>query len=117
MLAAGIAEGLLLAHIVTHPAWRAALPLALATIGVVFVLHAQHGSGAEAMLMMVQHRAFALTLLVSAAAKALAEMPLPRLQILQTAWLVPLVVFGLLLLTYSEPTTVGGAAASGHSMH
>jgi predicted RND superfamily exporter protein len=105
VLAAGIVEGLLLYGALRHPAWSAVLPLALVAIGVVFALHAQHGAGADAMVMTTQHRAFAIALFVAAAAKALAALPSPPLKAFETVWLAPLLVFGLLLLTYTEAST------------
>lgn len=101
-LAAGVVQGLILFGTLRAGAWSALLPLALVVIGTVFLLHAQHAGG-DPMLMMAQHRAFAVALYVAAVAKALAAAPLPQFKVFETAWLLPLLVFGLLLLVYTEP--------------
>lgn len=102
LLVAGIVEALLLMQRLKAPAWRIVLPLALAVVALVFLMHAQHGGGGSMALMQVQHRAFAIALLVAAIAKAIeSHMALERGR-LQGAWLLALLIFGLELLTYTE---------------
>lgn len=110
VLAAGIVEGMLLYGVLRHPAWSAVLPIALMAVGLVFLLHAPHGASTGARTMVAQHRAFAIALFVAAAAKALAALPLSPLKVLETAWLVALLVFGLLLLTYTEQASMSHTA-------
>jgi hypothetical protein len=87
------------------------LPLALAVVAIVFLMHAQHETGVRMELMVVQHRAFAIALLTSAVAKAVASVP----QFYGTVWrdarLLPLPIFGIEMLTYRE-TMAGMSSAS-----
>lgn len=109
-LTAGVVEALILTGTLRPGAWSAVLLLALVVIGTVFLLHAPHGGG-NPMQMMAQHRAFAIALYVAAVAKGLASVSVPQFKVFETAWLLPLLVFGLLMLVYTEPSD--GAIAHG----
>ena len=112
VLVAGIVEGLILLGKLDHPVWRGAIPLALGIVGVVFLVHAQHDVNVDPLVLAVQHRMFAVTLFVSGAAKALAETRREATRWLNAGWLLPMLVFGLELLMYSEGTN--GHSGSRH---
>ena len=104
VVVAGTVEALILLGKLHHPGWRAAVPLALGIVGVVFLVHAQHDVNVDPLVLAVQHRMFAVTLFVSGAAKALAETRREATRWLNAGWLLPMLVFGLELLMYSEGT-------------
>ena len=112
VLAAGVVEGLLLYGTINHRLWGLALPVALAVIGVVFLVHAQQDAGVPPLVLAVQHRVFALTLFVTALAKALALVPGDGTRVFSTAWLLPLLLFGLELMVYTE-----GSGSTSHAAH
>lgn len=101
VVVAGIAEALLLLGILQHSLWGLFLPLALIVVGAIFFIHAQHEAGAPALVLVVQHRVFALTLFVAAATKALSLIP-GSTAVLASAWFLPFLLFGLELLIYTE---------------
>lgn len=104
LLVAGAVEALRLMQRLKAPAWRFVLPMALAVVALVFLVHAQHGGGGSMALMQVQHRAFAIALLVAAAAKTIEGHAVLERCRLQGAWLLALLIFGLemLNLNYTE---------------
>jgi hypothetical protein len=110
LLVAGVVEALLLKSMLQAAVWRLVLPLALAVVAIVFLLHAQHGAGGSMALMQVQHRAFAIALLVAAAARMLENHPAFDRSGLRGAWLLALLIFGLELLTYAEASRPHEAA-------
>jgi hypothetical protein len=83
-------------------AWRAALPAGLFAAGGIFVFHAQHEMHAPATLLTVQHRILGASLAVSAATKAVSELPHRPARELRLAWLVPLFLAGIQLLLYRD---------------
>lgn len=109
--AAGVIEWARLRGALTGAGWGMATPVALLVIAIVFLVHAQHDATVSPMVLMVQHRALAITLAVAAAARA-ATLLAPGVTALQGAWLLPLFVFGLLMLAYTERDRgMGGHAA------
>lgn len=114
VLIAGIVEGLLLRGKLRHRLWNLVLPLALVTIAAVFLFHAQHDAGVSPLVMTIQHRVFALTLFVAALTRSLVVLPDEKARSFSAAWLLPLLLFGLQLLIYTE--TDPDAAQSGHTM-
>ncbi|WP_017655339.1 hypothetical protein [Fortiea contorta] len=112
MLIVGGVEWLRAGGQLKHYGWGLLLPLGLIGVGGVFMFHAQHEANVPPLLLLVQHRIFAITLWITAAAKALAEWPNKNSQAFSIAWLLPLLLFGLELLVYSE-----GGNSSTHSIH
>jgi hypothetical protein len=102
MLVAGVIEGLVLRGTLTTRAWSAAIPIALAVVAVVFLIHAHHTAPVSALVIKVQHRAFALTLLLAAGVRMLAMMPGDAARRLAPGWLFLFLLFGLEMLTYTE---------------
>ncbi len=94
-----------------HYAWGLILPLGLFIVGGLFMFHAQHEADVPPVLLLVQHRIFAITLWMTAVTKALAEWPNKSSQAFSVAWLLPLLLFGLELLVYTE-----GSSSSAHSI-
>ncbi len=78
--------------------------------GGMFLFHARHEAAAPAIVLTVQHRIFGATLAVAALAKAAAELGGEKARAFRVAWLLPLLVFGLEMLLYTE----GGAGMAGH---
>ncbi|RTL46301.1 MAG: hypothetical protein EKK53_04555 [Burkholderiales bacterium] len=102
MLAAGLIQGLVLGGTLQHRLWQLAVPLSLAFTGVVFWLHVHQGMEHSMALVMTQHRSFAVSLLVAAGAKAVAVLGGQRARAFEVAWLLPLLLFGIELMIYTE---------------
>lgn len=111
---AGIVELLILMGILEHPLWGLFLPAALVVTGAIFFFHAQHDTAAPGLLLVIQHRIFAVTLLVAAAAKAYSLIPGSG-TVMAVAWLLPLLLFGLEMLIYTEGDARPQQAA--HNVH
>ncbi len=78
------------------------MPVGLLLVGTIFMVHAQHGAGGGMMAMVVQHRAFGIALWVAGLAKLLGDWAGKRGEVFSTAWLLPVLVFGALLMIYTE---------------
>jgi len=103
LLLAGLVELLVARGALLHWRWKLATPLALAALAIGFLFHTQHGGSEMAMaLMLTEHRGFAIALSVAAAARAISVLPLRHVAVLESAWLLPLLVFGLQMLSYRE---------------
>jgi len=107
MLVAGVVEALRLRGTLKASAWGYALPIALVAVGIGFWLHSQHNTGVDPMVLMVQHRAIAISLVVTACARALDVALAARSHALTVGWWLPLLAFGLLMLTYTESSMPG----------
>lgn len=92
--------------------WGLVTPAALLVVGVVFLVHAQHTASVSPEVLMIQHRAYAVTLLVAAAARAVFVLT-PSAAAFRIAWLLPLLTFGLLLLSYTEQVPGARTAPAG----
>jgi hypothetical protein len=105
MLIVGGVEWLRAGGRLKHYGWGLLLPLGLVGVGSVFMFHAQHEANVPPLLLLVQHRIFAITLWIAAATKAVAEWPNKNSRSFSIAWLLPLLLFGLELLVYTEGGT------------
>lgn len=101
MLVAGLIEGARLRSRLQAPGWGYVLPAALAIVGIAFWGHSQHGTQVDPMVMMVQHQAFAIALLAAALMRTI-EIAARHRGVFEGAWLAPLLIFGGLLLVYTE---------------
>jgi hypothetical protein len=113
MFGGGVVEGLILLGILKRRVWMLAVPAALLVLAVVFLIHDQHAASVPPLVMEVQHRAFALTLFLAAALRAMLLSSRPAVNALGTGWLVLFLLFGLELLTYTE----GGSGSAQHAGH
>lgn len=118
MFIAGLVEAARLRGRLQATVWGLVLPAALIVVGFAFWAHSQHGAQVDPMVMMVQHRAFAIALVVAALMRAI-ELLGRRRGVLKGAWLAPLLIFGGLLLVYTETDAMAGmdhapAAMSSH---
>jgi hypothetical protein len=110
MLLAGIVEWLRLRGRLQGRMWALPLPLALSVLGLVFIFHAQHEAMVPPLVLSLQHRFFALALWMAAAAKVFEDRTRHRASLAAGAWLLPLLVFGLAMLAYTEGGTLAGHA-------
>ncbi len=83
------------------------LPLAVVGIGVVFVLHSQHGGGDMA-LQLVQHRVLGATVILAGLVKGADRLGVARGNWASVGWLLLLLAATVQLFLYVEP----GAAPS-----
>ena len=86
--------------------WRAAVPLGMMAMAVLFAVHAnpkQHEpTHASSLLVTVQHRTLAASLAAGAMAKTAAELPHRTARWFRVAWLLPVLLAGVQLLLYRE---------------
>ena len=83
--------------------WGALLPLTIVAVGVLFVMHTQHGGhGASVACQLVQHRFLGATLIGAGLVKLLASFGWARGNWANVGWLLLLVLVGVQLLLYSE---------------
>ncbi len=114
MLIAGVVEVLLLRGRLRAPGWSYVLPVALLLVGVGFWVHQQHTASVDPMVMMLQHRAIAISLTVAALGRAAASALSARTGVLEAGWWLPLLIFGLLMLTYTETSLPMSGSMPGH---
>ena len=92
----------------THRAWGALLPLAVAIVGVMFMLHSQHGGG-DMLLQITQHRILGATLILTALVLAIDNVGLARGNWAAVGW--PLLVLAVSLQLFLD---VEGGAPTAH---
>lgn len=89
-----------------HRAFGAMVPIAVVAIGLLFVLHSQHGGGDMA-LQLVQHRILGATVVFAGVIKGVDSLKLAKGNWAAIGWLLLLVAVTIQLFLYTE-----GAAAS-----
>lgn len=102
LLLAGIVELLRARGTLTLRWWGLVLPGALVFVAIVFLRHAQHDSAAPMLALLVQHRAFGLTLLVAAAARLISELAPERGAGFKVVFPTLFLLFGLQFTIYTE---------------
>tara|TARA_R110002051_G_scaffold33923_2_gene75479 strand:+ start:9307 stop:9870 length:564 start_codon:yes stop_codon:yes gene_type:complete len=103
----GAAEMLRLFGIMKHRLWSFSVPVGLIGLGGIFLLHAQSGMDADAMMLMIaQHRAFGVVLVIAAAGYVLARFRLAENRAADLGWVASLLAFGLMLILYREGMAV-----------
>lgn len=117
LLAAGIVELLRVRGVLAARWWGLALPAALVFVAVVFLRHAQHDSAVPMLTLLVQHRAFGLTILVAAAARALAELAPQRAAGFRLVFATMFLLFGLQFTIYTEGEGSTDKASASHPMN
>ena len=106
LVTAGIVEVLRVRGILASVRWQLLMPALIATIGILFFLHSQHGAASMAVLVGVQHRVMAATLLTAAFSKFFGYLRPEKSSDFDVGWLIALLIFGLEMLLYTE----GGAS-------
>ena len=91
----------------------AVLPLGLMGVGLLFVLHSQHGGGAMAP-QLAQHRVLGTTILLSGLVKGADNLKLAKGNWAAVGWLLLMLVAAAALLFYAEG---GGASERAHGGH
>ena len=103
LLAAGAAELLYRLRRVRSAVWQLAWPAVLVTIGVLFLVHQQHGAGEDMARAMLLHRLFGVALIAAAIARALQLLPTRAARWMAVTWPLLLLAAAGLLLAYREP--------------
>lgn len=85
------------------PAWRFVWPLTTAIIGLVFLVHTQHGTDAAVARATAIHRALGSVLIIAAALRASSVWTTTRRRPLELSSGVALLVAAILLIIYREP--------------
>jgi len=91
----------------SHRAWGALLPIAVGAVGVMFMLHSQHGGG-DMLLQITQHRMLGATLILIALVLAIDNLGLARGNWAAVGWPLLVLAVSLQLFLYVE----GGAPAA-----
>ncbi len=91
----------------THRAWGALLPIAIIAVGVMFMLHSQHGGG-DMLLQITQHRILGATLILTGLVQAIDSLALARGNWAAAGWPLLVLAVSLQLFLYVE----GGAPAA-----
>lgn len=112
-LAAGIVELLRVRGVLANRWWGLALPAAVVFVAIVFLRHAQHDSAAPMLALLVQHRAFGLTLLIAATARLIGELAPQRGSGFRLVFATMFLLFGLQFTIYTE----GEDTAPSGAMH
>lgn len=99
-----------------HRAFGALLPIAIVIVGLLFVLHSQHGGG-DAALQMVQHRILGTTIMLAGIVKGADALKLAKGNWAAVGWLLLLLAVATQLFLYTEGGASGGALPSSHGAH
>lgn len=98
--------------------WGSLLPLTIMAVGVLFVMHTQHGGhGAAAACQLIQHRFLGATLIGAGVVKLLASFGWTRGNWAEAGWLLLLSLVGVQLLLYSESLPSAAPMASPTHQH
>ncbi|MCC6625276.1 MAG: hypothetical protein IT385_28770 [Deltaproteobacteria bacterium] len=87
-----------------HRAWGALLPIAVGAVGVMFMLHSQHGGG-DMLLQITQHRILGATLILTALVLAIDNLGLARGNWAAIGWPLLVLALSLQLFLYVEGGT------------
>lgn len=115
LLGVGVIEGLRAAGRLQLALFAWALPAGIAFVGITFLLHAQHDADVPMILLVAQHRVHGATLLVAAAALALAELKRTAPRLFRSVAFTALLLFGLEFLLYTEGGFLVGQPPEGHA--
>ena len=102
LVVAGSSEVLHSVKSVHQNAWLYAGPLALVSMGVVFVVHHQHGTSEAVAKAVTMHRWIAMSLSVAGALR-IADLATEGTTLLRAAWPIALLAAAGLLIRYEEP--------------
>lgn len=91
--------------------WALVWPAAIASVGIAFLLHTQHGTGDAVARAVTAHRLLAGVFIVAGIARAAEVLRDTRTGLLRYAWGVILLIAAGILFTYREPA---GAYAEPH---
>jgi hypothetical protein len=120
LAAAGVVESLRARGTLRGRSFAFLLPLIVIAVGVLFVVHSQHGSGAGAACQLVQHRFLGTTVIGAGLVKLAAAAGRTRGNWADVGWLLLLVLTAVQLALYSEsiaspPNSTPAAHAHGGS--
>lgn len=103
MLLAGLAEVLTRSSRLEARAWSLAWPMTLLLVGILFVVHRQHGTSAAVVRATLVHRWLGSVLIGAGVLAGLDAMRSRRGGLLGVGWAVMLLVASVLLMLYREP--------------
>ncbi len=106
-----------------HRSFAAVLPIAIMVVGLLFVVHSQHGGG-DMVTQLVQHRILGATVILAAVVKAADSLKLAKGNWASVGWLLLLLAVTFQLFLYVEGANAGGvheqasaASAAAHGSH
>lgn len=103
LMITGSVELLYAAEKIREKVWKFVWPTVLVIIGVLFMIHTQHGTSAAVHESVIFHRYLGTALILSGIFKAL-ELAWARLYpMLKYIWMIFLLITSIMLITYREP--------------
>jgi hypothetical protein len=115
VFAGGTSELLTLTGRVSGRVWRLMWPATLVVVGLLFMLHAQHGTTESVMEAVLLHRVLGSTFVVAGILAAANVVRLVRSKALASSWSLALLVAAVLLVAYREPEGAYHENAPGHA--
>ncbi len=103
LLVVGLVEILIATKALQHKLWSALFPLSVAIIGILFLVHPQHGTGIEFVRATRIHHYLGCLLITGGIAQAIA-LQNNRYRKLSYLWVVALIISTGLLFGYREPS-------------
>ena len=103
LLIAGVVEILARADRLRGPAWRLAWPAAIAVVGILFLVHQQHGTSEAVARATLVHRYLGAVLVLAGVAAGLDAMRPRRGGVPGAVWPLALLTAAVLLIIYREP--------------
>ncbi len=110
---AGLAELLSTLTVLKNKLWQFVFPLVLVIIGILFMVHNQHGTAEAVHESVIFHRYLGTALILSGVAKALEVVLRNRYRKIGYVWIIFMLITAGMLVTYREPD---GAYNVSHSM-
>ncbi len=102
LMIAGAAELLFALKPMIAKVWNFIFPVSLIVIGIMFMVHNQHGTSEVVHQLVVYHRYLGSMLILSGLAKAISIWK-ENIKIFQYLWILFLLITSIMLISYKEP--------------
>lgn len=117
LLIAGLSEVLVTRGIFQFKGWKLIWPSVLITIGILFLIHTQHGTEQAVTWAVTVHQYLGVLLIASGAFRAAEVLWAEKLRWLRFPWGILLLICAILLLSYHEPEGVFETMPPQHHQH
>ncbi len=114
LMLAGTTELLHALNILRAKVWQLVFPIALAIIGILFIVHNQHGTAEAVHQSVIFHRYLGTALILSGVAKAAEVVWRERYRKIGFIWIALMLVTSGMLIMYREPDGAYNAPPSVH---
>ena len=103
LMLGGLVELFIALNAFREKIWKYVFPAVLAVIGVMFIIHNQHGTAAAIHQSVVYHRYLGSALILTGALKALESSFREKYGWIVYPWIIAMFVTAIMLITYREP--------------